>query len=146
VSHRYQRHHRHQVIEGVAVLGEDHQFPAVARRVEHFSVVLQQPRQLVPFAIGAGLPDAHRPPFQFLELGDLGAQLGDGAGRRRLIDDALLSGLYFGVGGIVQIVEIILGKRGQAGGQVHAKLAPRFRSCSSRSRFSSRSFLSRSDW
>jgi len=107
-----------QVVQGVAVLGEDDEFAAVPGGVEHFRVVLEQAGQLVPFLIGVRLPHLQGRRFEALEHGDFGLQLGDGAGRGRLIDHALLGFLHLGVGSVFEVVESVRVVGGQAGGQV----------------------------
>ena len=96
-----------EIVQRVAVLGEDDEFPAMPVGVEHFGVVLQQLGKLVPFAVGAGLPDAKRGSLQVLQLVDFGPQFGDGAGGGCLIDDLLLGVFDFGVGCVVEVFEVV---------------------------------------
>ena len=45
-----------EIIQRVAMLGEDDELAAMPVGVEHLRVVLQEPGQLIPLAIGSGLP------------------------------------------------------------------------------------------
>ena len=128
------------------MLGEDDQLAAMALGVEHLGIVLEQAGELVPFAVGAGLADAVSEFLQVLEHPDFDLQLRDGAGRRGLVDDLLLGLFDFGVGGVVEVVEVVVGVQiGRPAFRSTRTSAPRLRSCSSRSRFSSRSLRRRSD-
>ena len=40
-----------QIVQGVAVLGEDDHLATVAVRIEHLGVILQQPGELFPFLV-----------------------------------------------------------------------------------------------
>ena len=84
--------------------------------------------------------------LQPLEDGDLRFQLGDRAGRGGLIDHLLLNLLNLGVRGVLQLVQILVERGRQVGVSPIRTSAPRLRSCSSRSRLSSRSRRRRSDW
>ena len=96
-----------QVVERVAVLGEDDELAAVAVHVEHLAVVLQQARELLPLLVAAG--DAHLV-GELLQAGqrdDLVLQLLDGLRRRGLVDDLLLELLELLVGQVVELVEVL---------------------------------------
>ena len=136
-----------QVVQGVAVLGEDDELAAVPVGVEHLGVVLEQSREFVPFAVGAGLADPRGPVVRGPSGWPISAsQLGDGPGGGGLIDNLLLGCLDLGVRGVVQVVDVVR-RRAEAGRHRDRgrASAPRFSSCSSRSRFSSRSRRRRSD-
>ena len=109
-----------EVIQRVAMLGEDDELAAMPVGVEHLGVVLEKLRKLVPFAVGAGLPDAKRGSHQSRQLVDLGAKLGDGAGGGRLIDDLLFGVFELGVRCVVEVVDVVGRKCRQAGIQVEA--------------------------
>ena len=96
-----------KVIQRVAVLGENDELAAMPMGVKHLGVVLQQSRKLVPFAVGAGLPDAKRDAFQVEQLGDFCPQFRDRAGRRCLVDNLFLGVFEFGIGGVVEVVEVV---------------------------------------
>ena len=96
-----------QVVQRVAMLGEDDELAAMPVGVEHLGVVLEQPGELVPFAVGAGLPD---PECELLQVGqqvDFGPKFRNGPGRRRLIDDSLLGLLDLGVRGVVEVFDVV---------------------------------------
>src|SRR5208337_1747247 len=96
-----------KIVQGVAMLGEDDELAPMPVGVEHRRVVLQEPGQLIPLAIGSGLPYTQSDALQVLELGDFKPQLCDGAGGRRQIDDPFFGRLNLGIGGIVEIFKLI---------------------------------------
>ena len=116
-----------QVVERVAVLGEDDELAAVAVHVEHLAVVLQQARELLPLLVAAG--DAHLV-GELLQAGqrdDLVLQLLDGLRRRGLVDDLLLELLELLVGQVVELFEVFdveLGGDGADGEQRLGLLRP----------------------
>ncbi len=129
------------------MLGEDDELAAVPVGVEHLGVVLEQPGELVPFAIGAGLADLEG---QLLQLG---------AGSRSRPAARRSSGPRW-PGRAPSPRPPRPRRRGRPRGRrcrprsaragrrstSSRTSAPRFRSCSSRSRFSSRSRRRLSDW
>ncbi len=78
-----------QVVQRVAVLGEDDELALPAAGIAHLGVVLQDPRKLVPFAILAGGDHGLGLFFQALEDDDFGFQFRDGLGGGGLIDQGL---------------------------------------------------------
>ena len=124
-----------QIIERVAVLGEDDQLlmrrglrrrdragamgcegfrgaigPRQARRGEDFA---EQAGEFGPLGIGAAAAHGERLGFERLERFDLAAQFGDGARRGGLVEDVLLGGGGFLVRGVLEVVEIIGGQAGR---------------------------------
>lgn len=93
-----------QVVERVAVLGEDNNLPLPARLVVHLGVVLQQLREFVPLAVLARGDDRLGLPFQLGKDADFRFEFGDGLRRRRLIDELLFERLLL-VG--VQVVVVL---------------------------------------
>jgi|GEM_PF-6331808 len=67
-----------QVVERVAMLGEDHQFAALALRIEHLRVV-EHGAQLLPLAVGTRVADAFGERGQLFQRVDLRPELLDGA-------------------------------------------------------------------
>ena len=55
-----------QIVQRVAMLGEDDELAPMPVGVEHLRVVLQEPGQLIPLAIGSGLPDTQSDALQAL--------------------------------------------------------------------------------
>ena len=113
-----------QVVERVAVLGEDDELATVAVRVEHLAVVLEQARELLPLLVAAG--DAHLVGelLEARQRDDLACELRDGLRRRGLVDDLFLELLELLVGQVVEVVEVVdveLGGDG-AGGEQHVSL------------------------
>ena len=102
-----------QVVQRVAVLGEDDDLPLPAGRVVHLGVVLEQLREFLPLAVLARGDDGLGLLFEALEDDDFGFELGDGLGGRRLVDEALFEVLLL-LG--VQVV-VVLGDVGQGLGQ-----------------------------
>ena len=94
-----------QVVQRVAVLGEDDELALPAGGVVHLRVVLEEFGQLVPLAVLARGHDGLGLLLQPLEDADLGFELGDGFRGRGVVDQVLFEGLLL-LG--VQIV-IVLG-------------------------------------
>ena len=103
-----------QIVQRVAVFAEDDHLAAVALRIEHFGVVLEEGRQLLPFLVRSAAADLQRQRFQVLQDLDFGLEFSDGARRRRLIDDGLFGFLDLRVGRVVEIVDVFFGEAGQA--------------------------------
>ena len=78
----------HEIVEGVAVLGEDDELARAGGRVE--DVVLEDRAELGPLDVLSGSADSGGEGAQVLELVDLQAQLLDGAGTGGRVDDLLL--------------------------------------------------------
>jgi len=66
----------------------------------------EQAGQFAPLGIGAAAADGQCLAFQTFQRFDLDAQLGDGTGGGRLVEDFFLGGSDFVVGRLVQIVKI----------------------------------------
>ena len=132
-----------QVVERVAMLGEDDQLPALPRFVEHLRLtVLQQLGKARPLRIGSGQAHLVRELLKPAQGVDLVAEFGDRLRRRRLIDDLLLQLLQLAFGQVVDVLRRLEAERQIAS----APPAPRRPRRSSFSRNSSRSRLRRSDW
>ena len=116
-----------QVGEGVPVLGEQDQLlaregvvgrdvataPAGGLGLRHSAAqsrgredLPQQVGQLPPLGVVLAPADLSSHPFQVLQRGDLGAQLGHGAGRRRLIEHLGLCGLDLVVRSLVEVLHV----------------------------------------
>ena len=97
-----------QVVERVAVLGEDDDFAAAAIGGAHLGLVLQQARELFPLAVAARLHDGGGGAFQLPQDQNFSLQLRDGLGSGGLVHHLVGHGfVFFGaefVGGIVQVV------------------------------------------
>jgi hypothetical protein len=97
-----------QVVEGVAVLGENDDFAAAAIGGEHFGLVLQQTRELFPLAVAARLHHLGGAVFQLLQDDDFGLQLRDGLGGGGLVHHLVGQGFVFVgaefVGSVIQVV------------------------------------------
>ncbi len=78
-----------EVVQRVAVLGEDDQLALPPGGVSHFGCVLQDLRELVPFAVLARRDDTTSLLFQTLQNFDFRFQLVDRLGSRRIIDQGL---------------------------------------------------------
>ena len=102
-----------QVVQRVAVLGEDDDLALPAGGVAHLGVVLEDLREFVPLAVLAGGDDGLGLLFEAFEDDDFGLQLGDGLRRRRLIDERLFEVLLL-LG--VEVV-VVLGDVGERLGQ-----------------------------
>ena len=68
-----------QVVQGVAVLAEDYDFPHPPTCVAHLGFVLEDAREFVPLAILAGGDKGFGLLFEDLEATDFIRQFGDGA-------------------------------------------------------------------
>ncbi|MNZ54650.1 hypothetical protein D3C78_725570 [compost metagenome] len=98
----------HQVVQGVAVLGEDDQLATAAAAGEHLRGILQQAGQLFPFLVLARLHHGQRLALQRLERPDFCFQLGNGFGCGSLIDYLLgIQLVLVGAEFIVQLVEVV---------------------------------------
>ena len=117
-----------QVAKRIAVLGEDHQLLPrgrgrlrnLAGAVRHIRLrnardesahgedLPEQARKLAPFGVRAAPPHLQRKRFELPERLDLGLQLGDGAGRRRLIEHFLLGRLDFVLGRLVEVLDVLV--------------------------------------
>ncbi len=102
-----------QVVQCVAVLGEDDELALPAAGVAHLGIVLENAREFVPLAVLARSDDGLGLLFEPLEDDDFGLQLGDGAGRRGLIDEVLFEVLLL-LG--VEVV-VVLGHVGERFGE-----------------------------
>ena len=83
---------RVQVVQRVAVLGEDDDLALPAAGVAHLGIVLEDLREFVPLAVLAGGDDGLGLLFEPLEDDDFRFQLGDGLRGRGLIDERSLRG------------------------------------------------------
>ena len=129
-----------QVVQRVAVLGEDDDLALTAGGVVHLRVVLEDLREFVPLAVLAGGDDGLGLLFEALQDDDFGFQLGDGLGSGRLVDEGLFEVLLL-LG--VEVV-VVLGDGGQGLGRA---LAGRGRRAFLRAGgVSSRSLRRLSDW
>ena len=70
-----------QVVERIAVLGEDNQLAPMPLSIEHFGVVLQQAGQPLPLAVGTAAPHLVRQFFQTGQQSNFDFQFGNGARR-----------------------------------------------------------------
>ena len=73
----------------------------------HGEDLTEQAGKLAPLGVGAAAPHLQREGFERLERLDLGLQLGDGTGRRRLIEHLLLGRLDLVLGRLVQVLHIL---------------------------------------
>ncbi len=94
-----------EVVQGIAVFGEDNELAAVPMRVEHFRLVLQQLGKLVPFAVGLRLAHGKGGLFQISQDGDFSLQFSYGLRGGREIDHLLFGGLQFVFWGVFQIIK-----------------------------------------
>ncbi len=99
-----------EVVEGVAVLGEDHQLSAMPMRVEHFPLVEEEGPQFVPLPIVSAVANAAGLLLEALQDLDLGFQLGDRASRRGLIEDLLFFLLDLAFGRLVEVIQVFKGQ------------------------------------
>ena len=113
-----------QIIQGVAVLGEDGELAAVPMRVEHLGIVLQQARQLVPLAVSARLADFEGDLFQVAEQLDLGFEFGDGARGGRLVHNLLLGRLQLDIGSVLDLFQVVGIEGRQAVGHLQVDFVP----------------------
>ena len=156
-----------QIVQRVAVLGEDDQLLAMVRALAC---------GIAPTPYGAGFPSRRlaiaagvkispagwpapaicylsplrrtpeRKRFQALQSFDFRPQLGDGACGGGLIEDFLLGGFDFVVGRFFQILDVFSVECRDRCGKDGATSPPRWSTSSSRSRLSSRSRRRRRDW
>ena len=105
-----------QVVQRVAVLGEDDQLAPVPVRRRTSRRRPEQLGQLVPLAVRARCGAPRRPALRARRASAISAsQLGDRPGGGRLVDDLLLGLLTLGVGRIVFEVLDVLGQSVTAG-------------------------------
>ena len=104
------------------MLGEDDELAPVPMGVEHLGIVLQEPRELVPFAVGPRLADFESGLLQVAEQFDFGLEFGDGARGSRLVQHLLLGRLQLGIGGVLDLVQVVGIECGQAVGHLEADL------------------------
>ena len=104
------------------MLGEDNELAPASVSVEHLGVVLKQTRQFIPFSVRSGFSHIESEPLQVLEQCNFSAEISDGPGGGGLIDDLLLDRLNFGVGSVVQVINIVFRKVGQVRGCIDADL------------------------
>ena len=102
-----------QVVQGVAVLGEDDELAQAAAGIAHGGIVLQDAGEFVPFAVLPGGDNGLGLMFESLEDDNLLLQLGDGAGGGGLIDQRFFEILLF-LG--VEVV-VVLGHIGERLGE-----------------------------
>src|SRR5579884_3121477 len=102
-----------EVVERVAMLGEDHQLQALAPGIKHRFVALQQTRQFLPFAVGPTAPHLTRPLLQLREDEQFGFQFGHCARRRCPIYDLLFQFLQLGPRRVLQVFQVVFGEGGK---------------------------------
>ena len=128
-----------QIVQRVAMLGEDDQLALAAAGIAHSRVVLQDAGQLIPFPILSGGDHSAGLLFERFKDVDLLLQLGAGAGGGGLVDQGFFELL------LLLSIEIVL-VLGDIQ-SVSAKIGwPRMPSRSSRRRRSRRSLRRLSDW
>ena len=124
-----------QVVQRVAVLGEDDDLALAARGIAHLRVVLQELREFVPLAVLAGVRRPAWPaPPALARMTISASSSGDGLGGGGLVDDGFFEVLLL-LG--VEVV-VVLGRSTSASVSA-SDCSPRCRSFSSSSRRSSRS-------
>ena len=92
-----------EIVECVAMLGEDDDLPLPAVGVVHLRRVLEQLREFVPLAVFAGGHESFRLVFEVGEDRDLGFEFGNRLGRRGVVDELLFEFLLL-VGGEVVVI------------------------------------------
>ena len=92
-----------EVVQRVAMLGEDNDLPLPAVGVVHLRRVLEQLREFVPLAVFAGGHESFRLVFEVGEDRDLGFEFGNRLGRRGVVDELLFEFLLL-VGGEVVVI------------------------------------------
>jgi len=113
---------RPQVVQRVAVLGEDDQLPLAPARVPHRRVVLQDAGQLVPLAVQAGRDEGARLPLEAVEDGDLLRQFRARPGGGGAVDQRLLEGLLLLRGEFVVVIRDGGERLGEEGAAALAQL------------------------
>ncbi len=83
--------------------------------------------ETVPLAVAAGAADPRGQLLQLFEHADFDLQLGDRAGGGGLVDDLFLGFFDFGVGGVVEFLQVVEGVDRQAGKRFEAGLGLRLR-------------------
>jgi len=111
-----------EIIQGVAVLGEDDELPAMAVGVEHLRVVLEQPGEFIPLPVGPGLANSKRELFEVAEQFDFGPQFRDGSGGGGLVENALFGLFQLDVGSVLDVVDVVGVQRGDAGRDIKPNL------------------------
>ena len=96
--------------------------------------LVQQTGEFAPLLVLAAPAHCERERFQAFQRLDLGLQLGDRAGRGGLVENLLLDGFDFVVGGIFEILDVFV-RPARRSAMTGATSAPRWSSSSSRSRF-----------
>jgi hypothetical protein len=123
-----------EVVERVAVLGEDDELALPAIGIAHLGRVLQQLGEFVPLAVLAGVHDLPGLLLQAFEDDDLGFEFLDGLRGRGLIDDGFLEVFVVvwrqRIGGVPNVVGDTLPLK-PFGPTVSARDCPRWRSFSS---------------
>jgi hypothetical protein len=92
-----------EVVEGVAVFGEDDELAPAPRGVLHLGFVLEQPRELGPLRVGPELSDVGGERLEPTQRLDLQAQLGDRPRGGGEVDRGLLRLLLLLGGGLVVV-------------------------------------------
>jgi hypothetical protein len=123
----------HQVVQGVAVLGEHDELEAAARGVAQQGVVLQDAAELVPLAVGAARAHLGGAVLEAGERLDLGAQLVGGGGGRGGVEHVVL-GRGGVAGGPVVLVEVVGGPAAGCGRLRAQQAGVRGRGCARRRR------------
>ena len=106
-----------QVVQRVAVFGEDDELPLPPGGVVHLRIVLEDFREFIPLAVLAGGDDGLGLLLEPLEDDDLRLQFGDRLGGSRLVDQRLLEVLLLLGGQFVVVVRYgaeSLGERSRA--------------------------------
>ena len=93
-----------QVVQRVAVFGEDDELALTPGGVVHLRIVLEDFREFIPLAVLAGGDDGLGLLLKPLENDDLRLQFGDGLGGSRLVDQRLLEVLLLLGGQFVIVV------------------------------------------
>jgi hypothetical protein len=98
-----------QVVQRVAMFREDDQLAAISVRVEHFRLLLQEGRELLPLGAQASADlRGHR--FEVSQALDFRAELSERSGGRGLVDNALFELFGFGVGtiSVLELFDVFL--------------------------------------
>ena len=99
-----------EVVEGVAVLGEDDQLPPCAARLDHLGRFREQTEEFRPLLVDLGLADLVGKSFEALQRRDLVLQLCERASARCLVDELLLQFLDLSTFEIFDVVvEVLIG-------------------------------------
>ncbi len=95
-----------EIVERVAVLGEDDELAPSATGIAHLGRLLEERRELGPLRVGAELPDLCGEGLELLEPFDLETELRDRAGGGGEIDRGLLGRLGL-LGGRLVVVDLL---------------------------------------